>query len=456
MSEDESDLREGLRMTAPPDPADLEAEIQELARLESGSSWRRWVGYLRMGGPGYLQAALTLGTGTATYALTAGAAYGYRLLWVAPTGMLIGIVMMLAISWQTLSTGQRPFSAMRRYAGPFFAWGWALGAVLASIVWHFPQYSVSAACMADLVDYWGWRAAPQPLLAVFLLIIAVTSALLSARSARSRRAYERFLKWMVWSIVICFGVVVYRTGVSDWSAVFRGYFAFEVPADERGLTTVVSGLSAAVGINMVFLYPYTLLARGWGRAHRNLAQADLLAGMFLPYLIATSLLVIASANTLYPQAAGRLQPADVAQAIAPIIGEGFSRTALNLGVIAMALSSISLHMLCCGFVAVEVFGCAVGSRTWRLATLLPTPGVMGPLVWQHSPVWLGVLTNVICAFFLPVAYLGFFLMQRRRDYLKDAMPQGWRGRLWLGAMAAVILLLLFFLWRLLREKVFGA
>ena len=73
-----------------------------------------------------------------------------------------------------------------------------------------------------------------------------------------------------------------------------------------------------------------------------------------------------------------------------------------------------------------------------MATLLPTPGVLGPLVWQHSPVWLGVLTNVICAFFLPVAYLGFFLMQRRRDYLKDAMPQGWRGRLWLGAMAAVM------------------
>ena len=35
-----------------------------------------------------------------------------------------------------------------------------------------------------------------------------------------------------------------------------------------GATLVLSGLSAAVGINMLFLYPYSLRARGWGRGGR--------------------------------------------------------------------------------------------------------------------------------------------------------------------------------------------
>ena len=51
---------------------------------------------------------------------------------------------------------------------------------------------------------------------------------------------------------------------------------------------ILSGLAAAVGINMVFLYPYSLLARGWGREHRRLARFDLYAGMLVPYTLAAS------------------------------------------------------------------------------------------------------------------------------------------------------------------------
>ena len=81
----------------------------------------RTLGYLRLMGPGYLQSAMTLGGGTAAASLFAGAAFGYSLLWVAPVAMLLGVVMLSAISYQTLSTGVRPYEAMRRYAGePFF------------------------------------------------------------------------------------------------------------------------------------------------------------------------------------------------------------------------------------------------------------------------------------------------------------------------------------------------
>jgi hypothetical protein len=40
---------------------------------------------------------------------------GYSLLWVQPLGMLLGVIMFMAIAYQTLSTGVRPFAAMRRY-----------------------------------------------------------------------------------------------------------------------------------------------------------------------------------------------------------------------------------------------------------------------------------------------------------------------------------------------------
>ncbi len=118
-------------MVSPPDPAALVKERAWLAVNDAKPRAGRWLGYLSKGGPGYLQSALTLGGGSASASLVAGAVFGYQLLWVAPMGMLIGMIMMMAIAHQTLSTGMRPFEAMRVHAGAFFAYGWAIGGHLA-------------------------------------------------------------------------------------------------------------------------------------------------------------------------------------------------------------------------------------------------------------------------------------------------------------------------------------
>ena len=58
------DIR-GLPMVHPPDAARLAAERAWLAGLASRPWIARHLAYLRRGGPGYLQSALTLGGGTA-------------------------------------------------------------------------------------------------------------------------------------------------------------------------------------------------------------------------------------------------------------------------------------------------------------------------------------------------------------------------------------------------------
>ena len=136
-------------MAAPPDPDKLAAERQILQELEGAPLTTRWGGYLKFIGPGYLQSAMTLGSGTAASSLFAGAVFGYDLLWVAPVGMMLGILAMGAVSHQTLSTGERVLPAMARHAHPVVAWGFALAAMVASIVWHFPQYNLAAASLVE-------------------------------------------------------------------------------------------------------------------------------------------------------------------------------------------------------------------------------------------------------------------------------------------------------------------
>ncbi len=451
------EVRRGLNMAHPPDPARLAAERAELTRLEGEPLAARVRYWSKLIGPGYLQSAMTLGGGTAASSLFAGALFGYALLWVAPVAMLLGVVMLSAVSWQTLSTGARPLPAMRKFAGRGFAWGWALGALLSSVVWHFPQYNLAAASLVDVGAVAGVEGLSPVAMAFVVLAWAVLLSFLYGRSARLVRVYERVLKYMVWGIVLCFLWVVVQTH-TDWGGVVRGFTAFEIPGERngiRGAELVVSGLAAAVGVNMLFLYPYSLLARGWGREHRGVARFDLFAGMLVPYALATSLMVIATANTIHADgtfAAKSLPVSTAARVLGDVIGPS-GRVVFDLGLVGMALSSITLHMLTAGFVAMEWFGVPFGGRGYRLATLIPTPGVLGPLLWGNFAVWLAVPTTIVCGLMLPVAYVGFVRLQCSRRYLGDDRPRGVAGVAWVAGMVVATVVLVGFLAWYLVEKV---
>ena len=441
-------------------PADPEAIGQESRRLREvahrgiGEQVRAYWGLI---GPGFLQSAMTLGGGTATASIFAGAVFGYSLLWVAPVAMVLGVIMLAAVAYQTLSTGTRPFDSMRRYVGAPIAWAWAIGALLASIIWHFSHYALGSALVMDLGSIVGLELSPVSG-GVIVLVWAVAISMLYGLSAAWVRAYERLLKYIVWLVILCFGWVVSQTGISDWGALFRGFFTFELPADRAGVaaaTIVLSGLSAAVGVNQIFLYPYTLLARGWGRDHRRLAFFDLGAGTLGPYILATSLIVIATANTIHldPSYDGmRLSPVQAAQSLSSVIGPTLGRAIFDLGLLGMVLSSITLHMLACAFVCTEIFGWEFGGTRYRLAMLLPIPGFLGCLYWSEIAVWVAVPTNIVCGLFLPAAYFGFIRLQRNRSYLGEDRPEGPVANVWLAGMAAgTILLSTFFVWYLLTS-----
>ncbi len=435
------DLQRGLRMSAPPDPSHIARESRWLDELDRQPLHRRLRGWLSLSGPGYLQSALTLGAGTATTALFSGAVFGYALLWVAPVAMALGVAMLSAIAHQTLSTGMRPLPAMSRFAGAPFAGAWAASSLLASIVWHVPQYNLAANSVVDLCAVAGLAGVPAIAASPLLLAAAIWLSWSYGASPRLVRRYEQFCKWLIWATVLCLLWVVIHTH-TDWRALFAG-FVPSLPADRgehSAIEMVTSGLAAAVGVNMVFLYPYSLLARGWGRSHRGLAKCDLVCGMLLPYALATSLMTVAAANTLHGEEVVAKGAAiqQMGMVLGSVLGQTAGRVVFDLGMLAMAFSTISLHMLVCGFVAMEWFQCPVGSRAYRAFTLLPAPAALAPAVFPSVPVWLAVPTNIACGLLLPVTYVGFFVLQRSRAYLGVDRLQGLRAFCWLVVMGLAI------------------
>ena len=437
-------------------------EIKQLEHLATRSPLARLPGYVKLSGPGWLQGAMTLGGGSAITSLSIGGVYGYEFLWVQPLAMLIGCIMLFALSHQTLSTGVAPYSAMRTHVNPALAWCWAVASLAASIIWGFSHYPLSAGMLEESIRVSTGLSVEIGSTARegYLFLLAIIVWAFCARTAwqygqgsnrenGSVRLFENMIKLLSGAVILSFAWVVISAsaaGKIDWSAALSGLVPRSLPTDAAGVTTMMAALGTAVGINMTFVYGYTLLQRGWGPKHRELARYDIVLGLVVPYVLVTGLISIAAAGAFYGSdldVQGKLSPAQASQMF---VGAGMSETVgslvFSLGVLGMAVGSLVMHMLCCGAAASALFGWELNSRNYRLALLLPTPAVLGVFLWSSMGAYVVLPTSAICGFLLPIAYIGWLILNNKQDYLKADKPRGRKAILFNIAMLLCILTVL--------------
>jgi len=327
----------------------LADDAQLLREAEAAGGLTKYGAYLRLSGPGWLQSAITLGGGTLASSLYLGVLGGYDLLWLQPVAMLFGIVMLSAIGYVTLTTGLHPFQAVRDHINPVLAWGWALAALVASMVWVLPQYSLATGVlqqnlMPGLLGPEGpfGEFGSKFLIAGTILVLSTIITWNYGAGGWGVKLYEFMVKLMVALIVICFVGVILSLAMSPqglaWGQIFRGfipnpalawtpssgfqalletitpehrgYWESHVVRNQRDI--MVSAAAVAVGINMTFLFGYSLLKRNWGKEFRGFLKFDLGTGMLIPFMIVTSCVVVAAASQFHTIPQPGFDPGDEA------------------------------------------------------------------------------------------------------------------------------------------------
>ena len=310
------------------DTTKIEADRAAILAARSAGTGKTLSTYTRLSGPGGLQGAITLGGGSLGGSLYLGVIGGYELMWLQPLMMILGIVMLSVIGYVTLSTGERPFQAINRHINPVLGWGWAIATLMANMVWAMPQFALGTAAMQQNLGLFPGDNGPA-ICSTILLLTAAAIVWFYDSGGRGIKIFDAILKMMVGvEVLSIFGVVVAMSVEGDglpWGRILAGfipdltllnriadgftpflektstaaYWSSQILSSQRD--KMVTAAATAVGINMTFLLPYSMLKRGWDRDFRGLAVFDLSIGLFIPFMLATSCVVIASATQFHGQ-----------------------------------------------------------------------------------------------------------------------------------------------------------
>ena len=461
----------------------------------------RWVTFAKLSGPGWLQGAITLGGGSLAGSLYLGVIGGFELLWLQPLMMIFGVLMLSVIAYVTLSTGEKPFRAINKHINPVLGWGWLIAAMLANLVWAMPQFSLGTAAIQQnfgvLDGEWG-----NHICAILLFLIGGAVVWAYDSGSKGIKIFEIILKVMVAVVVLSFfGVVVVMAKDLDWGSILTGFIPnpgllFEPASKFTEIIAqssnpdywrevilssqrdrMVTAAATAVGINMTFLLPYSMLRKGWGKEHRGLASFDLSIGLFLPFFLATTCVVIASASQFHTKFDEGLldaskstaltaklegaynknldafkaqielgaEPKEIDKQLAAMLvsrdsgqlagslenltgNKTVSQTVFGIGVLGMAVSTIIILMLINGFTVTEMLGAEIGGMKHKIGSILP--GITGALgflyLWSNADAkfWLAVPTSVFGMVLLPIAYITFFLMINNKSLMGTSLPKG--------------------------------
>ncbi|MBN78701.1 MAG: hypothetical protein CMJ70_01065 [Planctomycetaceae bacterium] len=310
------------------DTTKIEADRAAILAARSVGTGKTLSTYTRLSGPGWLQGAITLGGGSLGGSLYLGVIGGYELMWLQPLMMILGIVMLSVIGYVTLSTGERPFQAINRHINPVLGWGWAIATLMANMVWAMPQFALGTAAIQQNLGLFPGDNGPA-ICSTLLLLTAAAIVWFYDSGGRGIKIFDAILKMMVGVVVLSFfGVVVAMSIEGEglpWGRILAGfipdltllnriadgftpflekssnaaYWSSQILSSQRD--KMVTAAATAVGINMTFLLPYSMLKRGWDRDFRGLAVFDLSIGLFIPFMLATSCVVIASATQFHGQ-----------------------------------------------------------------------------------------------------------------------------------------------------------
>lgn len=370
-------------------------------------------------GPAFVAAVAYVDPGNVAANITAGARYGYLLVWV----LLLANTMAVLIQYQSaklgIVTGQSLPQALRtRLSAP-----WRIG--------YFIQAEL-VAIATDLAEVVGGAIALNllfglPMLAGGLIVGAVSLILLVIQEHRSQRRFEHIVIGLLLIITIGFVAGLF-VSPPDWSATAQGVIPRLNGTDS--LLVAASMLGATVMPHAIYLHSSLV------RDHHNelttinahqekparlikATRIDVTWALALAGCVNIALLLLAASALSGVEGTDTIEGAHAA--ITNALGQGIG-IIFAIGLLASGLASTSVGAYAGSEIMRGLLHISIPLWVQRIITLVPAIIVIAA---GSEPTWALVISQVILSFGIPFALIPLMLLTGSSTVMgtwRDSLP----------------------------------
>jgi manganese transport protein len=295
-------------------------------------------------GPAWVAGAIAAGPATMASVITAGATFGYALLWVVIASAVLGAVAQYLAMRLGLLTERGIVGVVEDALGEKWAWllviDVVLAAGLAQLVIMKGLADVSATVTGIDARVWG---------IAWAVVLAVGLA------GRGYRFVEFAAKLLVSGVVVAFFASLFVVPIDPVAA--ASGLVPRVPAGVDGALVAAGILGGAVHITLVTMHSYTMRARGWTRDDYDLATFDVGSSMLGAFGVYSLAIFLVAASVLHAPGieAADLTAVSAAQTLGPLVGPA-AKWLFLLGLWGAAVSTLGGNTVVPPFLVADKLG----------------------------------------------------------------------------------------------------
>ena len=357
-------------------------------------------------GPGLISTGIVIGPGAITTAAMIGGNYGYQLIWLLIPIIFMGITFMMTTNRLAILTGMPIIHAIRKYYGPVASSVVGIATFLACLFFTMGNISGTGAGM-NLIFGLDWKIGALVMIAA-LIVCYFTKGVYSK--------IEKLITICILGMIISFYATLVGVGGPDWGALGSGLVGFAVPAGS--LVTALGFISTNASVTTGVYNTYLGVEKKWKKEDlfNGVMLTDAIVHVLSVVLISGAIILV-GAIVLFPTGQSISAPAQLADMLAPVMGNA-ARYIMGVALLGAGFSSLlgntqrGVVLLNAGFDKPT----SLEDKSIRIGSLLVI-AVTAVICFNFggSPVQLIYIANVATSVATPVAGLFIVLMLWRSD-----------------------------------------
>ncbi len=381
------------------------------ARVRRSVSEYKYFTYLALLGPGIIAAnAGNEASGIATYS-SAGADYGYTLLWAfVPMTICFMVAQEMCVRMGVV-TGQGLADLIREQFGVRWTALVMLALLIANTGIIIAEF-VGIAQASELFGISRYITIPITAIVVWWLIVKGTP----------KRVEQVFL---LMSLIFLTYIVSAFLAKPNWTQVGKEFITPDFTFETGYLFTIVALIGTTITPFMQLYVQSSVVEKGMDREDYPIARADAIIGVIFANLIAF-FIVVSTAATLHTQGIKLNDAADAAQALVPVVGQ-YAKYLFALGLFGASMLAMGVLPLATAYSLSEALGFEKGlSHSFREApiflgifTSLIFIGAIVALIPGIPQIQLLIFTQSINGLLLPVILVAIVLLSSNREIMGE-------------------------------------